>query len=300
MADELTCLVALHSVPGIGHRSLQRLLERFGSAERAVMCVAESDLRAVAGLSPEVQRGILACQRKLPWAERIAQQMRKLRVRPVLSGQPDYPARLNDLSAPPWILYLLGEATCFQQPGVAVVGSTKPSPKGKSLAAGIAARVARAGCAVVSGMAVGIDQAAHAGAVEVGGSTVFVLPTGILQFRPGGHFPPIDELLKNAVAVSELAPETEWTSSAAVARNRIIAALASVVVVVETRSSGGAMHTFRDAQELGRPVWVVKYREAPPSASGNNVAIARGGLPLSTLSEVQAIIEAAHARSTAG
>jgi DNA processing protein len=235
----------------------------------------------------------------LSWAERIVQQMSRRGVRVLRPGNPDYPPQLKLLSAPPRVLYLLGESSRLRPPSAAIVGSTNPSPRGKFLAAEIARRLSRAGCTIVSGMAKGIDLAAHRAAIAAGGTTVFVLPTGILHFKPGAQFPPLDAWISRAAIISEWPPEAEWSASAAVARNRVIAALASAVVVVETQPEGGAMHTFRYAQELDRPLFVVKYRQPPPSASGNNAAIALGGTPLTQLSEVRHVIEAAKSGSSA-
>ena len=103
MAEEITCLVALHGVVGMGHQSVQRLIDRFGTAERAVAQCTEADLRRIPGLTAEMRRGVLACRERLPWAERIAQQMARIGAKVILSGHPDYPERLRELSAPPKI-----------------------------------------------------------------------------------------------------------------------------------------------------------------------------------------------------
>ncbi len=292
MTDETLFLVALHGVVGMGHQPLQRLVERYGTAEGAVMQCEEAELRPIPGFSADLRKGVLACRNRLPWAERIVAQMKRLGVKLITFGQPDYPDRLKQLSSPPRILYVIGDTSFLSGPAAGIVGSTTPSEKGRALASEIARRLARTGCTVISGMAKGIDLAAHRGAVEAGGRTAFILPTGILHFKPGTELPPVKQWHERAIVLSEVPPDAEWSSNAAVARNRLIAALASVLVVVETRAKGGAMHTFRDAQAVNRPIFVVKYEKPPPSASGNNLAIAQGGLPLSRLSDVQQIIAA--------
>jgi DNA processing protein len=292
MTDETVFLVALHSVVGMGHQPLHRLIDRYGTAERAVTQSADEVLRSIPGLTAEARRGVLACRERVPWAERVAAQLTRLGVSVILLGQSGYPDRLRQLSSPPHILYVIGDPSILNGVTASIVGSTNPSRKGQELASEMARRLARSGCTVVSGMAKGIDLAAHRGAIEAGGRTAFVLPTGILRFKPGGDLPPARTWMDKAVVVSECPPEAEWSSNAAVARNRLIAALGSALVVVETKAKGGAMYTFRDAQELGRSIFVVKYEKPPPSASGNNFAIAQGGLPLSRLADAQDVIAA--------
>ena len=292
MADETLFLVALHSVVGMGHQPLQRLIDRYGTAERAVMQCADSELRLIPGLTADVRKRVLACRERLPWAERVVAQMGRLGVRLILFDRPGYPARLKQLSSPPRVLYAIGDTALLDGPTAAIVGSTTPSEKGRALASEIARRLARSDCAVVSGMAKGTDLAAHRGALEAGGRTAFILPTGILHFKPGADLPPAKEWMERAVVLSECPPEAEWSSNAAVARNRLIAALGGALIVVETRAKGGAMYTFRHAQQLERPIFVVHYEKPPPSASGNNFAIAQGALPLARLADVQAVIAA--------
>jgi len=289
---EIACLIALHSIPGMTHRALRRLIGRFGSAERAVHEVTEADVRGLPGLNPEVRRTLLACRRRLHRARQIAERFERLGGRVVWQGTRMYPGALEALSNPPRLLYVLGCGRILASGGVGIVGSSTPSAKGRALAAEIARRLSRAGYVVISGMAKGVDLAAHRGAMEAGGRTVFVLPQGLLQFRPPGDLGPWDDILARSAAVSEVPPDASWSPQAAVARNRLIAALSAVVVLVETRSHGGALHTVRAAEILNRPVFAVQYAEPPPSASGNNVAITRGATPLTCLADLRAVLDA--------
>jgi DNA processing protein len=287
MSDDLTFLIALHSVPGMGQRALRRIVERFGTARRAVIEATEPELFTLPGISAEVVRGVLASRNRLPWAERATARLSEIGGRVVFLGQDQFPARLARLTVPPWALYTAGDMSCLSASCVAIIGSTKPSEKGRALAGEFARRLVRKDITIVSGMADGVDMAAHVGAIEAGGRTAFVLPAGILRFRTGTEFPPMMDLLHRAVALSECPPEQEWSPEAAVLRNRLIAALASAVIVIETTPDGGAMHTVRTAEELDIPVFAVRYSTAPPSASGNESVIARGATPLTRLADVE-------------
>jgi len=289
---EIACLIALHSIPGMTHRALRRLIDRFGSAERAVQEVTEVDAQNLPGLIPDARRALVACRRRLHRAGQVAERFERLGGRVIWQGMREYPAALEDLSNPPRLLYVLGCDRILASGGVGIVGSSTPSAKGRALAAEIARRLSRAGYVVISGMAKGVDLAAHRGAVEAGGRTVFVLPEGLLQFRPPADLGPWDDVLARSAAVSEVPPDASWSPQAAVARNRLIAALSAVVVLVESRSHGGALHTVRAAEVLERPVFAVQYAEPPPCASGNNVAIARGATPLTCLADLRTVLDA--------
>ena len=294
MVDETTYLVALHSVPGMRQETLQHLIERYGTAERVVTQCTQQDMAAIRGMNDATRLGVLNSRNRMTWAERICNQMKRAGARLITEGSENYPRRLTRLFSPPRLLYVVGDMETLKPPNAAIVGSSNPSKRGLEIAGAIAVRLVKCGATIVSGMANGIDLAAHQAAITAGGKTVFVLPTGILRYHPGPLIrEPHDTWADRAAAVCECPPEAEWSASAAVARNRIIAALASVVVLIETEPDGGAMHTVHAAQELLRPVFAVRYKEPAPSATGNEVAISKGATPLAKLSEVHRVIEAA-------
>jgi DNA processing protein len=176
-------------------------------------------------------------------------------------GQPGYPQRLGDawpeLGAPVWV-FVTGAATrTFDAPAVAVVGTRQPSLDGAQTARELAALLARHGVTVVSGMARGIDQAAHLGAIDGRGRTVAVLGTGFGVDYPRHDGPVRDAVAANGALVTELLPGTQPQKRAFLWRNRIISGLTDLTVVVEGRARSGALHTARMAAAQGRDVMAV-------------------------------------------
>ena len=118
-----------------------------------------------------------------------------------------------------------------------------------------------------------------------------VLPYGIRHYKPRPDFPPLQEITHRGALVTECPPDHEWSSRAAVARNRIIAALSRALFVIETRTRGGTMHTVKAAEQLRRPIFALRYQEAPENARGNSILLARNATEISTFGDAQKVIE---------
>ena len=206
----------------------------------------------------------------------------RLRVRAVgldavCGCDPDFPPGLRALAAPPAVLYVAGGlADLVGEESVAIVGSRKASPYGLDVARGLGRGLAVSGVTVVSGMALGIDSAAHAGALEAGGPTVAVLPASADRAYPPGKRALHRRIVAEGAVVSELGPGVGVWRWMFPARNRIIAALAAMTVVVEAGERSGALVTARLARGLGRPVGAVPGRVTTPQAAGPNGLLAAG------------------------
>jgi len=195
----------------------------------------------------------------------------------VCGCDPGYPAGLRALAAPPAVLYVAGGlGDLLGGEPVAIVGSRRASPYGLDVARSLGRGLAVTGLTVVSGMALGIDSAAHTGALDAGGPTVAVLPAS-----PNRPYPPAKRALYRRIVaggavVSELGPGTGVWRWMFPARNRIIAALAALTVVVEAGERSGALVTARLARGIGRPVGAVPGRVTTPQAAGPNGLLAAG------------------------
>jgi DNA processing protein len=172
-----------------------------------------------------------------------------------------------------------------------MAGTTRPSDRGRAIAEQFGARFAAGGATVVSGYAHGIDAASHRGAFKGGGRSILCVPYGIRRFRSRPDFPALSEIAQRGGVVSECPPDQEWSAAAAVARDRIIAALGRALLVIETRPRGGTLHAVRAAEQLRRPVFALQYRTPPESARGNSILIARGAVPVSRFGEAGLILE---------
>ena len=189
-----------------------------------------------------------------------------------------YPVGLHDLEEPPR-LYLAG--TLDERPGVAVVGSRRCTRYGVTLAEGFGRIIADSGWTVVSGLARGIDTAAHRGCLQTGGHAVAVLGSGIDVCYPRENQEVYDQILGSGGAIlSEYPPGTPPDRWRFPARNRIIASVSAAVVVVEASRTGGALITARLGAELGRPIFVVPGDVDRPASEGCNRLIRDGAHPV--------------------
>ena len=193
---------------------------------------------------------------------------------------PGYPVRLRVAPGPPAVLYVAGGLARFLQLAaedpVAVVGGRRASDYGLEAARALSRGLGCAGVTVVSGMALGIDSAAHAGALETGGATLAVLPAGAERPYPPSKRVLYRRIRDHGAAVSELPPGTRVWRWSFLARNRVIAALSAMTVVVEARERSGALTTARHARALERPVGAVPGRITSPLAEGSNGLLASG------------------------
>lgn len=185
-------------------------------------------------------------------------------------GDPEYPTALEDLTHPPDQLYAIGDRSMLEGPIVSIVGTRDATAYGLRVTRVIAGALARAGVSIVSGMARGIDAAAHHAALEAGGRTVAVMGTGIDVPYPSGHRALHQLLSERALVISENGTGVRANKGAFPRRNRIIAALSDVTIVVEAGEKSGALNTAEWATDLGRTVAAVPGPIDSPQSVGTN------------------------------
>ena len=190
------------------------------------------------------------------------------RIRAVRAGEPGYPPALRDLGDAPACVYLRGAGVPAAASCVAIVGSRAASDYGRAMASRLARDLAALGCTIVSGLARGIDAAAHAGALDAGGRTIAVLPSGLDTITPPEHGDLAERIAERGTLLSEVASGGPFGRGAFVKRNRLIAALASVTVVVEAAERSGALSTATAATRLSRGVCAVPGDLDRPTARG--------------------------------
>jgi DNA processing protein len=188
----------------------------------------------------------------------------------------DYPELLRHLPDPPLALFYRGNVALLKKPAVAMVGSRRASAYGLNAARHLAAQLAMAGVAVVSGLARGIDGAAHAAALDAGGDTIAVLGTGIDVVYPRSHRKLFRAMEERGLILTEFAPETPPLPANFPIRNRIISGLAMATVIVEATGRSGSLITARTAAEQGRNVCAVPGTIFAPGAEGTNRLIQYG------------------------
>lgn len=257
--------------PGIGAATVRRLLERFGTATAAI--AALPDMAARSGRPPPPVPRPQDVRRELDALAALGGRMLYL-------GAPGYPAWLALLDDPPPALSVLGDVTRLDRPMVAVIGSRNASANGRILAERLGRQLAEAGLGVVSGLARGIDAAAHAGALQAG-VTIACVAGGLDRPYPPEHAELQARIAAQGCVLAEAPLGTAPMARHFPRRNRVIAGLSLGVVVVEAALRSGSLITARLALEAGREVLAVPGSPLDPRAEGTN-ALIRNGAPLVT------------------
>lgn len=264
--------MTLRSAPGVGDVRGRALLARFG-APRAVLAAGDAEL-AAAGCTPALIAALRAPRARAAAVAEVARIV-DAGARLVPLDDPEYPARLRELADAP--LYLIVRGTpLVEAPAVAIVGARRATPYGLEVARGLAQGLAQAGVTVVSGLARGVDGAAHAGALDGGGVTLAVLGSGVDVIYPAEHRELARRVEEAGTLVSELPIGTAPLASHFPARNRILAGMTNGTVVIEAAARSGSLITARLANEAGREVFAVPGRIDSPLAHGAHVLIREG------------------------
>ena len=253
--DSLRASLCLALVPGVGPRIRQALLERFGTAE-VVLSAAPSELRGVAGVGPKLTRSI-SDARNHSDTEKTIELCQDHGISILTDSHESYPRMLQEIADPPGVLFIHGEILADDALSVAIVGTRHATNYGIRHAERLASGLAHAGYTIVSGLARGIDSAAHRGALEAGGRTIAVLGSGLLSIYPPENESLAKEIMNNGAVISEHAPLQPPKSGSFPQRNRLITGLSLGLVVVEAATRSGALISARLAMEQGREVFAV-------------------------------------------
>jgi DNA processing protein len=281
---ELEARLRLHGLPELGPRRFRRLLEAFGSASSALSAPA-SAWRSLglpsACAEPRRWAQIRECATAaLRWLEQPGQSL-------LMWDDPAYPALLAELSDAPPLLFVVGDPGVLEKPQLGMVGSRRASRPGLDTAQAFARSLAGGGFVITSGLALGIDGAAHQGALEAGGGTVAVLGTGLRHIYPQRHLGLAARIAEQGGAlVSELPLDCSPQASNFPRRNRIISGLSLGVLVVEASPSSGSLITARLAAEQGREVYAIPGSIHHPGARGCHQLIREGATLVESVEDI--------------
>ena len=290
MCSEGVYWLALHSVSKIGPASYRALLEAFGSAE-AVLDAAPENLARIPRISRQMGTEISTLTEQLDRFSMLLERLEANGVSLLRECDEGYPRPLGEiLRHPPPVLYASGPWRQTDRRAVAIVGTRTASNEAMAWAYELAAKLAGQGCTVVSGNAEGIDGAAHRGALAVGGRTIMVIPVGINHFRPGSAVRGLDYDRDQLVVISSFYPDQPWKTAAAMARNRIIAALSQAVIVGELGSTSGTLSTARAAAGFHIPVFVLHRPGRPDLERRNSILYRRGAVRLDGVEEAAGVV----------
>lgn len=265
--------VALNFLEGVGPLALQRLLRHRGSP-RAALETPAALLRALGARKPP--GGRKPWRRLLAEAEREMRRLEEQGWSLLTRGDEAYPGRLLEIPDPPTVLSLWGGLDDVDDPAVAVVGSRRATPYGLRVAEGLGASLAEAGITVVSGLARGIDAAAHRGALEAGGRTLAVLGSGLDRVYPRDNEALAAAIAASGAVISEFPLGTPPEPGHFPRRNRVVSGLCRAVVVVEGEAGSGSLITARLALDQGREVGAVPGPVHSPTSVGPHFLLREG------------------------
>lgn len=273
--DEELAWIALSLLRHLGGKTFRTLLSHFDDKPSQVLAADAKTLRRVRGIGPKISEAIQAIELEI--VRRQLDRWGQLGILTLPAYHPNYPSRLKPIEDAPPTLFAIGQQLDkLSAGGVAIVGTRQPEALAFYKTRDIAAYVAEREGIVISGMALGIDEQAHLGALAVPhGVTMAVLGSGVLNPYPPENRELARAIYQRGAVISELSPEASVSTPGLVARNRLITGLVDAVVVVETRADGGAMHAARFAKMQGKRLFVVEN-----GASGNQQLLAEGAIPL--------------------
>ncbi len=254
-AEHLGACLAL-SCAEVSPKAWRRLVEAFGS-EEGVLSASGPKLEMIPGISGQARARITSAKEYLNRTQETLDRLSTLGVEAVCFDDPRYPALLKQIADPPGLLYVRGDLVEQDRFGIAIVGSRKPRPYGLQMARKLASDLARAGLTVVSGGALGIDAAAHEGALRAGGRTIAVLGCGVDVIYPSDHRELYQRIATQGAVLSEFplgAVPDQWRFPR---RNRIISGLSRGVLVCDAPEDSGSLITATCAADQNRDVFAV-------------------------------------------
>ncbi len=285
MMTERERLIRLNLIPGLGSTWLRRVLDAFDGLDR-LWAADVTELQRVAGISPQAAERLAAARqddarlsRELALAERCGAAI-------VTLADAAYPKRLRTIPDPPLALYVRGALAAADETAVAVVGSRRASPYGLQCAERLSEELALRGISVVSGLALGIDGAAHRGALRSGGRTLAVLGSGMSRLYPPQHERLASRVAEQGAVLSEYPLETDPLPHHFPRRNRLISGLSLGVVVVEASGRSGALITADMALEQGREVFAVPGPMTSVTSEGTHRLLKQGARLVTSVEDV--------------
>ncbi|MFQ5810701.1 MAG: DNA-processing protein DprA [Armatimonadota bacterium] len=287
--SDLVYWVLLNSVPRLGPVKMHRLLKHFDGPRDIVEAPAE-ELSECGVLSEEQVSAVVEGAEHLgeidEWVERLTDEGVQL----LTWDDAEYPPHLRGIRSAPPLLYVRGELAP-EEPRVAIVGTRQPTDEGREMAQQLAAAFVEQGAEVVSGLAEGIDAAAHEGALDAGGRTVAVLPCGIFRVHPRSNEELAERIASSGAVVSDFEPRQRSSIGSLMARNRIVTGLSGAVIVVETSGSGGTRNAVETAGKQGRPVYGVESDADAEQAAATRRLIDEGALRIRGAEDVEHVLE---------
>ena len=275
--------LALAALPGLGGVTLRKLLKEFGDVE-SIWDAAPEELAEIPRVTPEIANQL----QRTPieqWEEQVFA-LAEAEIDLLTWDDLRFPPRLRELHDAPVVLFMRGELRSDDADVVAIVGTRSPSAGAVDLTTGLARELAARGLTVVSGLALGIDTAAHVGALaEEEGRTIAVLGSGILNVHPRENSELAERIVQHGAVLSELLPNAPPRGPQLMARDRLISGLSQAVIVIEAETKSGSLDTARRAEKQGRLVFAL------PGSPGTDGLLRGGAIRLDPDASIDALAE---------
>jgi DNA processing protein len=282
--EEREAYIALNMMEGLGPVGVRTLVEHLGSA-RALFDVEPGTLQALGGGAHRPVRMLLDQRNTVPWRQEM-DRAGQSGIRFVTPVDAEYPDSLRHIYDPPLALYVRGHFEARDRHAVAVVGTRHPTHYGLECAGRLSSQLSQAGFVVVSGLAEGIDTAAHQAVLRAKGRTVAVIGSGMACLYPSSNRVLADQISEGGAVVSEFPMDRKPDKTTFPIRNRIVSGLSMGVIVVEADLQSGAMITARQALEQGRTVFAVPGRVDQSTSRGPHDLIRNGARLISSIDDV--------------
>ena len=282
--EEKKCLIALNMVAGLGPVTIKKLLDKFHTA-KGILEASTQQLQYACNINKEIAKSILSISEDV----RLQRELRLIKdynAKVFTVEESEYPQNLKHIYDPPVAIYVKGEILPEDNLAVAIVGTRIPSAYGSNAARRLAAEFAREKITVISGLARGIDSAAHQGALEAGGRTIAVLGSGFLNIYPPENKELAKEISHAGAVISEFPMETKPLKGNFPCRNRIISGLSLAVIVVEAAARSGSLITANCALDQGREVFAVPNVAKAVTSQGTHCLIRQGAILIETSQDV--------------
>jgi DNA processing protein len=274
--------LSLNQTPGLGNASICQLLTKFGSPE-AIYKAKYNQLREIVGdeIAHTIQAGVNEdiIAPTLKW-------LQKDNVHLVTLADSTYPQQLLEITNPPAVLYAIGNLNWLNHPSIAMVGSRSSTPQGEKNAEDFAQSLCEHGLCIISGMALGIDGAAHRGALKANGATIAVVGTGLDIVYPARHRDLAHKIAERGLIISEFPLGTPSKAQNFPRRNRLISGLSLGCLVVEANLGSGSLITARLAIEQGREVFAIPGSIHSPVAKGCHLLIKQGAKLVESVQDI--------------
>ena len=271
---ETEACIALNMVPGMGPVRLRHLLDTFETPQR-VLAAGRSALKAVHGIGAETADALASWESHVDLSSEL-KRIEDFGARTISWNSPEYPAALRTIHNPPIVLYVWGDLRPEDNLSVSIVGSRSTTHYGIETAKKLAYQLAYAGYAVISGLARGIDSAAHQGALAAKGRTIAVIGSGLMNLYPPENKALAEKIAASGAVISEYPMERQADRQTFPYRNRIVAGWSRGLLVVEAGLNSGALITADQALEQGRTVFAVPGPIDRPTSAGSNRLIQQG------------------------